>query len=88
MQRVFNLHNNIALKFQEIQYGFIDGVEFMLGKCEVGPEVEMGLLKLWSLKKAYEEQLLEAADCPDKVKDIAICFRCYDKPNGICHDCD
>lgn len=91
MKHFFELHNNVALKFQEIQLKFIDGIGYLIKKHEENPfdiKLDSGLLKLYKLKEYYETQLQEAASESKRVQDLDICFRCFDKPNGECHDCD
>lgn len=88
MERIFDLHNHFVLKFQEIQYGYIDGIDYMLKRCKTANECFKGLIKLRNLKDTYENQLLQAKDHLDAVKEIQVCFRCFDKPEGECHDCD
>lgn len=94
MDRFFDLHNNVALKFQEIQLSFADGIGYLLDKYPYNGTADSlccivkGTEKLYKLKKYYEQQLKECADSPDKVKDIEICFRCFDKKDTPCTDCD
>lgn len=86
MNRLFDLNNHVALKFQEIQYGFISAVEALLDTDKSAEYIKWGLRKLWRLKDFYETQLTSAYDL-EQVKDIKICFKCFDKDKP-CTDCD
>ena len=91
MKRFFELHNNVALKFQEIQFKYIDGIGYLMNKYQANPlsiKLDAGLMKLMKLKEQYEQQLEEASSDVCRVNDMNICFRCFDKPDGECHDCD
>lgn len=90
MKRFFELHNNVALKFQEIQLKFVDGIGYLLNRADHDPSISVdhGLRKLYRLKAIYEQQLEDSASSPDHVKEIEVCFRCFDKPSGECKDCD
>lgn len=91
MRHFFELSNNVALKFQEIQLKFIDGIECLINKHNENPlsvRLDAGLIKLHKLKSLYESQLEDASDDANRVKDLNICFRCFDKPDGECKDCD
>lgn len=89
MNTFFDLNNQVALKFQEIQYGFISGVEKLLEnrKNEDSEYTDWGLNKLWKLKQSYEQQLVDFHKDGQQVKDINVCFRCFDKEKP-CTDCD
>lgn len=87
MDRFFDLNNHIALKFQEIQYGFIGAVESVLARYTSDAQIHWALRKLHSLKVGYEQQLLEFHGDAEQVRDIQICFKCFDKGEP-CTDCD
>lgn len=87
MNTFFDLNNQVALKFQEIQYGFISSIDKLIELNKSPIETEWGLKKLWHLKKYYEQQLIEFHRNSQQVKDINICFKCFDNEKP-CTDCD
>lgn len=89
MDHFFDSNYAVALKLQEIQYKFVDGVGYLLAKYNGNYAfIHYGINKLWKLKKYYEDQVKACANSPNKVKDIPVCFKCFDKENGPCTDCD
>lgn len=88
MDRFFDLSNSIALKHQEIQYKFVDGVNYLLKNYSSDLERGTGIAKLYKIKEYYEQQLKESANDPIRVKDINICFMCFNKGDKPCTDCD
>lgn len=87
MNRFFDLNNAIFLKYQEIQVKFIDGILALNGRLYPVSVKANGLNKLVRLKEGYEAQLEEASTTPAKIKDVVICFKCFDKEKP-CDDCD
>lgn len=89
MNHFFNSLNAAHLKYEEIQHKFVDGVGYMLVNYANHPEIYSdGIVKLWKLKDYYEQQLENAKNDLNAVKDVEVCFRCFDKKEGPCHDCD
>ena len=78
-------------KYDEIQFKFIDGVQSLIEldkKCPDTTDIGNGLRKLWNLKEQYESQLYLTFPSVFKMNDIEICFRCFNKSDVGCHDCD
>ena len=87
MNKFFDLHNSVTLKYQEIQLKFVDGVLDLERNVKSSAQIAKGLAKLVKLKKSYEDQLQLFSSTPEKVSEVVICFKCYasEKP---CTDCD
>lgn len=86
MDKFFDLENYYFLKQQEILVKFAEGIEHLNLSYKDRDIRSHGLKKLCRLKGEYEEQLRTMRDAGAK-DDLAICFKCYAKPEGPCTDC-
>lgn len=85
MDKFFNKQNAFALKRQEIQLKFADGVIALHNRIMPDVSKVRGLGKLVRLKEYYETQLSQT-DVKD-IDSVVVCFRCFDKESP-CTDCD
>lgn len=75
-------------KLVEMDQLFLAGIEKMFDRCTSSSQRGNGIKKLWDLRASYVREIM-AAKTSDQVKDISICFHCFDKKQeGECTDCD